>query len=1142
MKSDIPYPQQRSSGRCAMRGRCKPEIWVGLLLCLFAGPRLLAQVAVDPGSITAGAIAELRTAQEIFPGFAGDLETIIERLERSRTGPDATSLFPDSCHVSPLPSGLGAFSEARQAVIQIGLLRKRQDLPPFLGHTLEGIRDQVVDAYQFLAEAALQEARALGEHPSSDRQITNAERQFAEALADRAAEDFPKAMQSLRQAWEHAQLALPTLGGDGNGPRLNIETPGDGDLLFASPVTVAGMVQLLTPGTVGPEDVTVEVNGLAAQVANRSFQAPGVTLREGLNAIVGIARDRDGDTAAACIAVRLDTTPRPRVAVFSGDGQTAPIRTLLPQPLVVRVIDAAGDSVAGVPVVFRVIQGNGSLGGGSRGELTTTDGAGQARASFTLGSRAGVGVNRVRATAVGFAGEVVFSAIATTTAPASINVVGGNNQKGGVGAALAEPLSVLVTDAGQNPVVDAAVTFEVVAGTGTVAGAATAVVETDENGRASVAYSLGPEVGLDNHRVEARFAGLTNEPATFKASGFVLGDPADTRLGGVVLDNQGDPVPGTTLRVRGSAATATADGEGQFVLTAVPVGEVVLEVDASTTTRPGTWAHLEFELHTLPGVDNTLEKPIYILPLNLASGRIAGGAEDVTVTVPEVPGFSLTVLAGSATFPDGSPTGLVSVTPVHADKVPMAPGSGMQPRFIVTVQPAGARFDPPAPVTFPNVDALAPGTVTEMFSFDHDLGQFVSIGTGTVSEDGLVVRSDPGFGIVKAGWHCAAPQSGSGAGASLQVEITTPEPVILCRDENGQAMPTTIAASGGPPRDAEYQWDSSDSSVVSLDPSGGGLCRDQSQCDTMASAGAQGGMAMAKVTITCTTTGATADDEIEVINPGVEVTSVDLCANEVHTRLRPVDPALMCELILSMIAADGGRHEFLREQRTGGDHNDMINFDALPTQVEFVEVEAEWRCGTCAVGPRDREAAHFLSLGHIRHTAYNCPSSGDATCTGGANVDICFTDAGCQYDGPAQVPQNWLTQVTGAAQGTGCGSVPGHGDVQIEEFCLRPTQLTRFPPPPACVGLPTFREGGAIAGRCGGAVNANTVAVDDGYLNGLLPCGTNICIFNGARAGIEKSVADRCPGCGLGRIDNFSDAGTCGIGDFAPDAVTLRLY
>ena len=70
----------------------------------------------------------------------------------------------------------------------------------------------------------------------------------------------------------------------------------------------------------------------------------------------------------------------------------------------------------------------------------------------------------------------------------------------------------------------------------------------------------------------------------------------------------------------------------------------------------------------------------------------------------------------------------------------MTPNFGQQPRLIVTIQPAGARFDPPAKITYPNVEGLAPGESTDLYSFDHDLGHFVSIGPGTVSDDGHDAR------------------------------------------------------------------------------------------------------------------------------------------------------------------------------------------------------------------------------------------------------------------------------------------------------------------------------------------------------------------------------------------------------------------
>ncbi len=65
-----------------------------------------------------------------------------------------------------------------------------------------------------------------------------------------------------------------------------------------------------------------------------------------------------------------------------------------------------------------------------------------------------------------------------------------------------------------------------------------------------------------------------------------------------------------------------------------------------------------------------------------------------TLTLPEVPGFSLDVAPGSVTFPEGGKSGVVSVTAVHADKIPMAPGAGMQPRLIVTVPAGGSPLQP----------------------------------------------------------------------------------------------------------------------------------------------------------------------------------------------------------------------------------------------------------------------------------------------------------------------------------------------------------------------------------------------------------------------------------------------------------------
>lgn len=75
--------------------------------------------------------------------------------------------------------------------------------------------------------------------------------------------------------------------------------------------------------------------------------------------------------------------------------------------------------------------------------------------------------------------------------------------------------------------------------------------------------------------------------------------------------------------------------------------------------------------------------PVYLLPLNQAEGLLVDETHGGTLTLAEVPGFSLQILPGSVTFPGGSRSGVVSATVVHGDKVPMVPNFGQQPRLIL---------------------------------------------------------------------------------------------------------------------------------------------------------------------------------------------------------------------------------------------------------------------------------------------------------------------------------------------------------------------------------------------------------------------------------------------------------------------------
>lgn len=261
----------------------------------------------------------------------------------------------------------------------------------------------------------------------------------------------------------------------------------------------------------------------------------------------------------------------------------------------------------------------------------------------------------------------------------------------------------------------------------------------------------------------ATFADNQGLDATFTASGIQPGDPADTTFSGVVLDASQTPIPGATVQIEGTTVTGLTDAKGRFLLTGVPVGAFVLKVDPSASPRPETFPPLEFEIVTISGVENTLGMPIILPQIDTDMAKLVGGNEDVVLEMKGVPGAQLTVLANSATFPDGSTTGMASVSQVHMDQVPMPPPNGSLPPIAGTLQPIGAKFDPPVRIQFPNINGLPPGTVTEMYQFHHDTSRFVPVGKGTVTEDGRFIISDPGFGLQTGGWHVVidiAPRGG----------------------------------------------------------------------------------------------------------------------------------------------------------------------------------------------------------------------------------------------------------------------------------------------------------------------------------------------------------------------------------------------
>ena len=524
-------------------------------------------------------------------------------------------------------------------------------------------------------------------------------------------------------------------------PLVVIESPSDGARLIADSITVAGTVNDIIPGaTVNEDDVSVTVNGFPAPVHNRTFILTDLPLESGLNLIEAVAVDRVGNSASRAIQVSLEPDLAGlRLAIDQGNNQIAPIHTQLPIPLKVQLLDLNQQPVTDRPVQFRVSRSDGLLGDPAENKrLVTllTDAAGFASLPFTLGSRTGEGSHRVEVSTPGSLHLAEFCHTGLAGAPANIAVAGIAPLRGVVGEPLNDPLSVIVTDAGGNSVADVEVQFSVSVGNGRFGGKTTTTALTNMDGIASATPSLGSEPGLATNEYTASFSGNPGLPATFILSAHQPSSPEQTTISSVVQNSAGQPLEDVRIVVLGEEPQVfTLTGsDGSFSLANVSPGGHHVKIEGSSINDPVANLFLpdiEFAVEAISGIDNPLDQVVILPFLDNDSAQLVGGDEDVTLLMAGVSGFGVKVFANSTYVRDPDSGEYVqqplvmSSSQVKFDKVPMPPPQGSTPLVVGTLQPGGVRFDPPAEITYPNVEGLAPGDVADVFAFHHDIGQYV---------------------------------------------------------------------------------------------------------------------------------------------------------------------------------------------------------------------------------------------------------------------------------------------------------------------------------------------------------------------------------------------------------------------------------
>ncbi|MBA3260581.1 MAG: Ig-like domain-containing protein [Gemmatimonadales bacterium] len=325
------------------------------------------------------------------------------------------------------------------------------------------------------------------------------------------------------------------------------------------------------------------------------------------------------------------------LTLVAGDGQSAPVGSPLPEPLVVQVADVFGNPIAGVPIAWTA-----EGGGSTSASVVETDADGRSSVERVLGVTAGA--QFTRASADSLAGSpVTFQHTATAGAAAGLSLVSGDGQSAVVGTPVPDLLVVRLLDAQGNPVVGVPVAWVVGAGSGTVAPQTTS---TDGAGLASTQWTLGPAPGANTLTAVVSGIGvvpfgatalpgtppgmrLLTQPAESGRRGVVLGRQPVVQLlnpGGIELRQAGVSVTVTAAsgggRVRGTL-TRTTDGDGRATFT-----------DLALEGPPGGYT-LAFSAAGFTGVLSG--------PISLARATTATTIESDTPD-PSAPGASVRVV------------------------------------------------------------------------------------------------------------------------------------------------------------------------------------------------------------------------------------------------------------------------------------------------------------------------------------------------------------------------------------------------------------------------------------------------------------------------------------------------------------------
>jgi hypothetical protein len=168
--------------------------------------------------------------------------------------------------------------------------------------------------------------------------------------------------------------------------------------------------------------------------------------------------------------------------------------------------------------------------------------------------------------------------------------------------------------------------------------------------------------------------------------------PGVTAVSGQVLRLNSRPLANVTLSIGGRSART--DRTGRFLLTNVPSGRQILEIEGETASTPGRkYGFFEVAVPVTAGQTTTLPYTIWMPMLDTAHtvALPSPTTKEVVVTTPFIPGLELhippnTVIRGE----DGEIVRELSITPIPVDRPPFPLAKNVSVPVYFTIQPGSA--------------------------------------------------------------------------------------------------------------------------------------------------------------------------------------------------------------------------------------------------------------------------------------------------------------------------------------------------------------------------------------------------------------------------------------------------------------------